>query len=139
MCCACISAMYMERPVIACNSGGPLETVGYVPNPATPARGFICPSDATAFAAAMRQLVEDTQLAPVMGAAGTRHMVSQFSFGAFKSKLDRLVQTTVYAATGDASAGPWTRGRWRWCVIAPVVLLLATLVFWLGPALLNSA
>jgi hypothetical protein len=130
--------MYMERPVIACNSGGPLETVGYLPTPATPPRGFICPSDAAAFAAAMRTLVEDARVAPAMGAAGTRHMVSQFSFGAFKTKLDRLVQTAVYGSAGDASAGPWARGRWRWWVIAPVVFLLASLVFWLGPIVLQS-
>lgn len=46
-----VEAMYARKPVIACDSGGPLETV-------TEETGFLCKSNPKSFSQAMRRLVD---------------------------------------------------------------------------------
>ena len=80
-----IEAMYMNRPVIACNSGGPLETIKFQ------VTGLWCDPEAKAFADAMKSFVDDPKLAKIYGDAGRKHVMSQFSFDHFADELNRIV------------------------------------------------
>jgi alpha-1,3/alpha-1,6-mannosyltransferase len=80
-----IEAMYMHCPVIAVRSGGPLETV------ASGVTGFLCDQTAEDFAHVMRRFVDDEGLAPKLGKAGYRRVMEKFSFAAFTSQLNNVV------------------------------------------------
>ena len=100
--------MAAQRAVIACNSGGPTESI------VDGVTGFLCEPTPAAFAAAARRLLEDTQgercvcttafaarasltrihrtAAEHAGIAARRHVESNFSRAAFGAKLDALVR-----------------------------------------------
>ena len=80
-----IEAMYMKRPVIAVNSGGPLETVQ------DGVTGFLCNPDAESFALAMQKFVKDPSLSLVLGEAGKENVIKKFSFDAFAEHLHNIV------------------------------------------------
>lgn len=80
-----LEAMYMERPVIAVNSGGPLETV------IDGKTGFLCEPIPDAFALKMAHFVQTKGARREMGEAGKRRVVGSFSFAAFTRKLNTLV------------------------------------------------
>ena len=90
-----IEAMYMKRPVIAVNSGGPLETIKHGDT------GFLCKPDAESFAAAMDKFVKEPSLSGKLGDAGHKHVISTFSFKVFAQKLHKLV-CCLYLLTFDA-------------------------------------
>ena len=87
-----IEAMASGRPVIAVNSGGPLETVRHGET------GFLCAPTPEAFAEALRPLITDAALAHRMGAAGRRHVAANFSRAAFGARLETIVREVVSAA-----------------------------------------
>ena len=80
-----LEGMYMKRPVIACNSGGPLETI------ADQETGFLCEPTPEAFAEAMLKLINDKSLAMEMGEEGRKRVVAKFSYGNFISQMNNLV------------------------------------------------
>lgn len=80
-----IEAMYMKCPVIACKSGGPLETV------VDGKTGFLREGYPDQFAEAMEKIVEDPKLAKKLGEAGRAHVMEKFSFKAFTNQLDKVV------------------------------------------------
>ena len=80
-----IEAMYMGCPVIACGSGGPLETVR---NEET---GYLCDSNPLAFSTAMKKLIEKPDLKNQLGDAGHQHVLDNFSFDKFAENLDKAV------------------------------------------------
>lgn len=81
-----LEAMYMRKPVVACNSGGPMETV------INDTTGFLCEQDDEAFAKAMaRFAVGDRKLSESMGEKGRKRVQQNFSFEAFTEKLDFIV------------------------------------------------
>eukprot|EP00731_Ephydatia_muelleri_P018030 Em0011g70a len=82
-----LEAMYMGKPVVAVNSGGPLETV--INNKT----GYLCDPVPPAFAECMGHLVNNPHLVAKMGAAGRSHVQQNFSFKAFTRKLDNVVMT----------------------------------------------
>eukprot|EP00457_Paulinella_chromatophora_P009876 gb/GEZN01009957.1/.p1 GENE.gb/GEZN01009957.1/~~gb/GEZN01009957.1/.p1 ORF type:complete len:415 (+),score=58.35 gb/GEZN01009957.1/:28-1272(+) len=84
-----IEAMYARRPVVACNSGGPLESVN------TGKTGFLCPSETKAFSVAISTLVRDKDLADKMGEAGRQNVLSRFSLDAFSKQLDNILTSMV--------------------------------------------
>jgi alpha-1,3/alpha-1,6-mannosyltransferase len=86
-----LEAMAAGRPVLACNSGGPVESVPHQ------AGGFLCEPTAAAFAAAMAQLL-DAGAAATQGAAAREHVQRSFSRQVFGDKLDRYLRELV--ATG---------------------------------------
>lgn len=88
-----IEAMYMARPVIAVNSGGPLETV--INNET----GMLRIPLREAFANAMQELAEDKSLAREMGVRGREHVLKNFSFDNFTRKLNAIAGNL----TGNAS------------------------------------
>lgn len=84
-----LEAMYLSKPVIAVNSGGPIETV------VDGQTGFLCEPEAEDFAAASLRIIKDPKLGEKMGEMGRKRVQQRFSFGAFTDKLDKIVQNLV--------------------------------------------
>lgn len=82
-----LEAMYMQRPVVAVASGGPLETVVHE------ATGFLCDPAPDAFARHMLYLLRNPGAAEAMGAAGRTRVASTFSFNTFTERLDTIVSS----------------------------------------------
>ena len=80
-----IEAMYMKRPVIAVNSGGPLETV------LDGLTGFLCDPDAESFALAMQKFLKNPSLSSTLGNAGKENVIKKFSFDVFAQHLHNIV------------------------------------------------
>lgn len=81
-----IEAMYMQRPVIAVASGGPLETVD------SGKTGFLCEPTPNSFAEAMSKIMKDPKLAKILGENGKKRVEELFSFNQFTEKLDKVVK-----------------------------------------------
>lgn len=84
-----IEAMFMQRPVIAVKSGGPLETI------VDGATGYLCSGTASDFSKAMIKFIIDPTLRDRLGKTGRRHVEDNFSFAAFGEKLENIV-TQLY-------------------------------------------
>lgn len=84
-----LEAMYLSRPVIAVNSGGPTETIVHDQT------GFLCEADPQDFATAAARIIKDPKLAEKMGEMGRKRVEQRFSFEAFTEKLDQIVQSLV--------------------------------------------
>lgn len=80
-----LEAMFMRRPVIAVNSGGPLETVVHGKT------GFLCDPTADAFARQMVHFIQNAGASREMGEAGRKHVIENFSFEAFTEKLNAII------------------------------------------------
>ncbi|KAM6449368.1 alpha-1,3/1,6-mannosyltransferase ALG2 [Liasis olivaceus] len=84
-----LEAMYMKCPVIAVNSGGPVESV--VNNQT----GFLCDPLPTQFSEAMEKFIKDPNLKRTMGAAGRIRVLEKFSSEAFTEKLYQYVLNLI--------------------------------------------
>lgn len=80
-----LEAMYMRRPVIAVNSGGPLESI------LNNVTGFLCDPLPTQFSEAMEKIVRDPLLKDSMGAAGRVRFMEKFSSEAFSEQLYQYI------------------------------------------------
>ncbi|NXE51158.1 ALG2 mannosyltransferase, partial [Casuarius casuarius] len=80
-----LEAMYMRCPVIAVNSGGPLETI------LNNVTGFLCDPLPTQFSEAMEKFVKDPLLKDTMGAAGRARVMEKFSSEAFTEQLYQYI------------------------------------------------
>ncbi|KAH3694891.1 alpha-1,3/1,6-mannosyltransferase ALG2-like [Dreissena polymorpha] len=84
-----IEAMYMCCPVIACKSGGPLETV------VDSKTGFLREGRPDQFAEAMERFVDDPKLGKSLGENGRKHVEQKFSFKTFTDQLDEVITDLV--------------------------------------------
>jgi len=75
-------AMYMNAPVIACNSGGPKESV------LDDKTGFLLPTDPIAWAEKMNILATNEKLRKEMGAAGRQNSKDRFGLEAFATSAN---------------------------------------------------
>ncbi|NWJ04810.1 ALG2 mannosyltransferase, partial [Crypturellus undulatus] len=80
-----LEAMYMKCPVIAVNSGGPLESI------LNNVTGFLCDPLPTKFSEAMEKIVRDPLLKDTMGAAGRDRVMEKFSSEAFTEQLYQYI------------------------------------------------
>ncbi|GFR48681.1 hypothetical protein Agub_g10636 [Astrephomene gubernaculifera] len=110
-----LEAMAAGRPVVACNSGGPTESVTHG------SVGFLCEPTAAAFAGAMRELM-DPRVAERMGKRARAHVVGRFSRQAFGDQLDGYVRSLAVgrlrkqegakgAAGGSTGLGKAPKGK----------------------------
>lgn len=90
-----LEGMYMRVPVIACNSGGPTETI------LQELTGFLCEPDPDAFAQAMTALYWDEDLRERMGCMGRKRILQKFSFGAFTDALNNLIQSVLECSSSS--------------------------------------
>ncbi|XP_023215525.1 alpha-1,3/1,6-mannosyltransferase ALG2-like [Centruroides sculpturatus] len=81
-----LEAMYMSRPVIAVNSGGPLETI------IDDETGFLCEPQPDKFSEAMKKFVENQNLYLKMGKKGNEHVKQKFSFYLFTEQLHKTIE-----------------------------------------------
>lgn len=84
-----LEAMYMKKPVIACNSGGPLETV------IDGETGYLSDPNPESFAEKMIKFVEDQILSEKIGAKGREHVINNFSIKKFDEELDSILSNLV--------------------------------------------
>ncbi|XP_067648407.1 alpha-1,3/1,6-mannosyltransferase ALG2 [Eurosta solidaginis] len=84
-----LEGMYMSKPVVALNSGGPTETI------VNSSTGFLCEKQPQKFAAAMLQLYRDNALRERMGVMGRKRVQQKFSFEAFTDKLCNIVENIM--------------------------------------------
>ena len=89
-----LEAMAAGRPVVACDSGGPLESV------ADGETGFLRPPDSAAWADAMQALLAPG-VATTMGVAARRHVERSFSRRSFGDKLSAVVVELAAAPTAS--------------------------------------
>ncbi|KAK1262271.1 hypothetical protein QJS04_geneDACA008726 [Acorus gramineus] len=80
-----LEAMAARKPVIACNSGGPVETIKHE------ITGFLCNPTPNEFCQAMLKVVSDPQRAERMGSEARRHVKETFSTDIFGGRLNRYV------------------------------------------------
>ncbi|VVA95785.1 unnamed protein product [Arabis nemorensis] len=87
-----LEAMAAYKPVIACNSGGPVETVK---NGVT---GYLCEPTPEEFSSAMAKFIENPELGNRMGTEARKHVVESFSVKTFGQKLNQyLVDDLIHA------------------------------------------
>jgi len=85
-----LEAMAAGRPVVACNNGGPVESVG------DGSTGLLCEPTPAAFAAAYERLLQ-AGAAAGMGPAARRHVQEAFSRTAFGAQLEAHLAALVGA------------------------------------------
>jgi alpha-1,3/alpha-1,6-mannosyltransferase len=90
-----IEAMYMQCPVIAVNSGGPLETVS------DKETGFLCDQNPMSFAESMKEIVKNPKSAKKLGEAGKKRVETLFSFEAFSEQLNGVVNNLMESKKGN--------------------------------------
>ncbi|GBG67869.1 hypothetical protein CBR_g988 [Chara braunii] len=84
-----LEAMAARRPVIACNSGGPRESIHQA------STGFLCDPTPPSFAACMDLLMGSLDRAAIMGASARRHVETSFSRRAFGDQLQAILMQIV--------------------------------------------
>ncbi|CAG0887824.1 unnamed protein product, partial [Cyprideis torosa] len=92
-----LEAMYMQCPVIAVRSGGPLETV------VEGVTGYLCDNDPQAFSQKMTLLMTDCDLRNRLGRNGRERVREEFQFEVFAEKLDDVVKSVVEESRGDSN------------------------------------
>ena len=84
-----LEAMYMHRPVIAVNTGGPLETV------LDGETGFLVDATVEGFSDKMRVYVRDGKVLKSQGSKARPHVIERFSFEAFTNNLNDIIDNLV--------------------------------------------
>ncbi|KAL2496488.1 UDP-Glycosyltransferase superfamily protein [Forsythia ovata] len=84
-----LEAMAAHKPVIACNSGGPVETVK---NGVT---GFLCDPSPQEFSTAMANFIRDPQMSETMGREAQKHVTESFSTKIFGQHLNGYLIDTA--------------------------------------------
>eukprot|EP00871_Galdieria_phlegrea_P001016 jgi/Galph1/1915/GphlegSOOS_G596.1 len=80
-----LEAMAMKKPVIACNTGGPRETIVHGET------GFLCEDAPKDFAIAIAKLIDDEALAVKMGERGLQRVKETFSKKHFADQLGNIL------------------------------------------------
>ncbi|OIT29171.1 sucrose synthase 2 [Nicotiana attenuata] len=80
-----LEAMAAYKPVIACNSGGPVESVKHG------VTGFLCDPSPREFSLAMANLIQDPHMAEKMGQDAHEHVTESFSTKIFGQHLNRYL------------------------------------------------
>ena len=84
-----LEAMYAGRPVLAVNSGGPMETIVHQTT------GYLCNGTPEAFGQALVELVQNPSKALELGKAGHDHVVRNFGLERFQTEWVTLINETV--------------------------------------------
>ncbi|XP_019873588.2 alpha-1,3/1,6-mannosyltransferase ALG2 [Aethina tumida] len=82
-----LEAMLVSKPVIACNSGGPRETVDHG------VTGYLCEPNARSLAEFMKRILKEDRTK--MGKAGKKRLDENFSTQYFEKCLWKIVDKTV--------------------------------------------
>ncbi|XP_051116506.1 uncharacterized protein LOC127241481 [Andrographis paniculata] len=85
-----LEAMAASKPVIACNSGGPVETIK------DGETGYLCNPNPEVFSMAMANLARDPQMSKTMGMQARQHVVQSFSTKTFGQRLNAYVVNAAH-------------------------------------------
>ncbi|XP_055909045.1 alpha-1,3/1,6-mannosyltransferase ALG2 [Eupeodes corollae] len=88
-----LEGMYMSKPVVALNSGGPTETI--VHN----STGILCEKNSEEFSRAMCSLFKDQMLCERMGEMGRKRVQQKFSFESFGNKIESIIRELLDGKT----------------------------------------
>ncbi|KAL2651401.1 hypothetical protein R1flu_019529 [Riccia fluitans] len=91
-----LEAMAASKPVIACNSGGPKESVEHS------VTGFLCDASARSFASAMMMFFKDSSIAATMGLAARKHVEENFSRSVFGERLNGIISELLSKSKAKA-------------------------------------
>jgi alpha-1,3/alpha-1,6-mannosyltransferase len=80
-----LEAMAAQRPVVACNSGGPKESIQHAKT------GYLCESTPESFASAMALILQDSSRAEIMGKNARKHVEECFSRQVFGERLNSII------------------------------------------------
>lgn len=83
-----LEAMAAKRPVIACNSGGPLESI------LDGETGILCNRNSSEWATAMAKML-NKNFATTLGMRARHHVKENFSRDAFGGRLDQIIMELV--------------------------------------------
>jgi len=90
-----LEAMYMQTPVIAVNSGGPLETI------IDGITGYLCEQKPNDFCNAMKKFINDRNSSSLMGKHGKEHVVKNFTSTSMTKNLEIYSQITKNYGTAE--------------------------------------
>jgi alpha-1,3/alpha-1,6-mannosyltransferase len=91
-----LEAMYSKLPVIACNSGGPKETVLHG------ITGYLCEPTPNSFADHLQQLIDHNEI-HLFRERGHEHVRAKFSLNIFTDRLENIVFLTRDQINFDAT------------------------------------
>ncbi|CAG7733171.1 unnamed protein product [Allacma fusca] len=94
-----LEAMYLGKPVIAVDSGGPRETV------VDSSTGFLCPAIESHFGVAMARIVKDPKFAKSLGERGQTRFQNHFSFDEFSKAWDSVTSDLIIPNEPKNSTG----------------------------------
>lgn len=80
-----LEAMAAHKPVVACRSGGPMESIQHGRT------GYLCEPTPPSFASAMSLLLQDTEGAKTMGKQARQHVEENFSRQVFGERLNSII------------------------------------------------
>ncbi|KAI9344942.1 hypothetical protein BDR26DRAFT_835470 [Obelidium mucronatum] len=112
-----VEAMYAGLPVVAANSGGPLESI------VDGVTGFLREPEPGAFAEAISILVKGPSNKIEIGKAGKQRVLDKFTLDAFTTQLERHLEVLFLEFNWDAT--------WAFIMVvfvAPAVLLMSVFV-----------
>lgn len=89
-----LEAMASQKAVIACNSGGPVETIRHE------ITGFLCDPTPHEFARVMVKLIAEPQLAEKMGKEARQYVGETFSTKVFGRRLNHFLVNAVQSKNG---------------------------------------
>ncbi len=84
-----VEAMYCEKPVLATNTGGPLETVAHEKT------GYLASADPEEFANFMFKLIENISIQKKFSQAARIRVIEKFSFLSFKKNLGDIMKSMI--------------------------------------------
>ncbi|PBC27493.1 alpha-1,3/1,6-mannosyltransferase ALG2 [Apis cerana] len=84
-----LEAMYMSKPVIAHNSGGPKESI------ISGVTGFLVDLSGDAFASKIAYLIKNPEYIQKFGNAGKDRFIKTFSFAAFNAQLNEAIEHLI--------------------------------------------
>ena len=112
-----LEAMYSRVPVIAVNSGGPLETVEHE------VTGFLCDPTAESFASAIAKIIAFTpEQRKAMGELGRERVIKMFSLEAFTNNLENI----LYDLQHSKSAAAEGMGIKKWIIAVMLGIVAVT-------------
>jgi alpha-1,3/alpha-1,6-mannosyltransferase len=84
-----LEAMYAGTPVVACRSGGPVETILHNET------GFLCEPTAASFGQALATLLEDPVKTAAMGKQARKHVLGTFGKDRLQTEWKELLEETL--------------------------------------------
>ena len=117
-----VEGMYASLPVIAANSGGPLETVK------DKETGLILAPEPELWAEGIRDFIQEKYNAIDMGKAGRASVKARFSLDAFADQLEDILEEL--ASGGRPTAHAFDNVEYIMRVIMAIVIFIAWYIYW---------